>query len=45
MLDLAPASIEWGAAFSATGLLAVLALVAVLALLRGREGGVKEARQ
>ena len=40
VLDLAPASIEWGAAFSATGLLAV---VAVVALLRAREprGGVQ----
>lgn len=35
VLDLVPASIEWGAAFSATG---VIAIVAVLALARAREG-------
>ena len=35
VLDLAPASIEWGAAFSATG---VIAVVAVLALARAGEG-------
>ena len=40
VLDLVPVSIEWGAAFSATGLLAV---AAVVALLRVREprGGVQ----
>lgn len=35
VLDLAPASIEWGAAFSTTGVIAVLA---VLALARAGEG-------
>ena len=43
VLDLVPVSIEWGAAFSATGLLAV---VAVVALLRAREprGGVQSVK-
>ncbi len=42
VLDLAPASIEWGAAFSATG---VIAIVAVAALVRAREGRAKRTRK